>query len=99
MLGAMEPGAQVWKLLLSADAQEEEVAQRGGECHVPGGTQGQAGWGSEQPDGAVGVSVHCTGVRLNGPEGSLPTQYDPMKADFSIFAAISSRFETCFPNV
>jgi len=47
MLGAMEPGAQVWKLLLSADAQEEEVAQRGGECHVLGTIRGQAGRGSE----------------------------------------------------
>lgn len=47
MLGAMEPGAQVWKLLLSADAREEEVAQRGGECHVLGTIRGQAGRGSE----------------------------------------------------
>jgi len=29
-----------------------------------GNTQGQAGWGSEQPDLAVGVPVHCRGVGL-----------------------------------
>ena len=28
----------------------EQVAQRGGRCPVPGNIQGQAGWGSEQPD-------------------------------------------------
>ena len=27
--------------------------------YVPGGTQGQAGLGSEQPDVAAGVPVHC----------------------------------------
>jgi len=26
--------------------------------------EGQAGWGSEQPDLAVGVSVYCRGVGL-----------------------------------
>ena len=30
---------------------------------VPRGVQSQAGQGSEQPDGAVGVLVHCRGVR------------------------------------
>ena len=29
-------------------------AQRGGGCPVPGDTHGQAGWGSEQPNRAVG---------------------------------------------
>jgi len=29
---------------------------------IPGETQGQAGQSSEQPDVAVGVSVHCEGV-------------------------------------
>ena len=28
----------------------EQVVQRGDECPVPGGIQGQAGQGSEQPD-------------------------------------------------
>ena len=39
-----------------------EVDQRGGGCPIPGDTQGQAGWGSEQPDGAVGVPAHCRGL-------------------------------------
>ena len=28
----------------------EWVARRGGGCLIPGDTQGQAGWGAEQPD-------------------------------------------------
>ena len=36
-----------------------------GECPIPGGLQGQAGQGSEQPDLAVGAPVHCRGVGLN----------------------------------
>jgi len=43
-----------------------QVAHGGGGCPIPGDTQGQAGWGSQQPDVAVGVSVHCRGV---GPDG------------------------------
>ena len=39
-------------------------AQRGGGCPIPGDTQEQAGWGSEQPDVAVGVPVHRRGVGL-----------------------------------
>ena len=31
-------------------------------------SQGQAGWGSEHPDGAVGVPVHCRGI---GPDDLL----------------------------
>ena len=33
---------------------------------VPRNTQGQAGQGSEHPDQAVGVPVHCRGVGLDG---------------------------------
>ena len=40
----------------------EQVAQRGG--GVLGDIQGQAGWGSEQPDVAVDVPVHCREVGL-----------------------------------
>jgi len=40
--------------------------QRGGVCLVPGGIQGQTGRGSEPPDQAVGVLIHCRGV---GPDG------------------------------
>jgi len=35
-----------------------QVAQRH-RCPVPGDLQGQAGWGSEQSDLAVGVPVNC----------------------------------------
>jgi len=40
----------------------EQIDQRGGGCSIPGDIQGQAGQGSEQPDLAVGVPVHCRGV-------------------------------------
>ena len=39
---------------LRASVQGTEIATFGG-CLLPGGIQGQAGWGSEQPDLAVGV--------------------------------------------
>lgn len=32
---------------------------RGGGCLVPGDMQGQTGQGFEQPDGDLGVPVHC----------------------------------------
>jgi len=38
-----------------------QVAQRSGGCPIPEDIQSQAGWGSEQPDVAVGVPVHCGG--------------------------------------
>ena len=41
-----------------------QFAQRGGGCPISGDIQVQAGWGSEQPDVAVGVPVHCRGVGL-----------------------------------
>ena len=44
----------------------EQAAQRGGGCPIPGDILGQAGRGSEQSDGAVGVPVHCGGVELDG---------------------------------
>ena len=43
----------------------EQVAQRGGGCPIPGDTRGQAGQGSEQPELAVDVPVHCRGVELD----------------------------------
>jgi len=39
------------------------VAQR---WWMSGDTQEQAGWGSEQPDQAVGVPVHCRRIGLDG---------------------------------
>ena len=37
-----------------------QVAQRGGGCSVLGDIQGQAGWGSEQPDIDIAVPDHCS---------------------------------------
>ena len=44
----------------------EYVAQISGGCPILGDIVCQAEWGSEQPDLAVGVPVHCRGVGLNG---------------------------------
>ena len=51
-----------------------QVAQRCGGCPIPGDTQGPGGWGSEHPDVAVGVPVHCRGVGPDGFYGFLRTQ-------------------------
>ena len=42
----------------------KQDAQRGGGCPILRDTKCQAGRGSEQPDVAVGVPVHCREVRL-----------------------------------
>ena len=39
-----------------------KVAQRAGGNPIAGDTEGQAGPGSEQPDVAIGVTVHCMGA-------------------------------------
>jgi len=44
----------------------EQVAWRCGVSPILGNIQVQAGPGSEQPDLAVDVSVHCRGVGLDG---------------------------------
>jgi len=44
-----------------------KVAQSGGGCPISGDIQGQAGQGSEHPDLAAGVSIHCRGVGLRWP--------------------------------
>ena len=43
----------------------EPVAQRGGGCPITGHIQGQSGWGSEQPDLAVSVLIHCRKAGLD----------------------------------
>jgi len=43
-----------------------QVAEIGGGCPIPGDTQGQAGWGSEQHHLSVGVSFQCRGIGLGG---------------------------------
>ena len=35
----------------------EQIAQRGYECPLPGSTQGQAGWGFDQPGLEGGVCL------------------------------------------
>jgi len=40
---------------------------------MPGDFQSEAGPGSEQPDVAVDVPVHCRGVGLDDLQKSLPT--------------------------
>jgi len=43
-----------------------QVAQRGGQCPIPGNVQGQVGRGSEHPDPVEDVPAHCRGVGLDG---------------------------------
>lgn len=43
----------------------EYVAQRDGRCPFPGHIQGQTRLGSEQPEVAVYVPVHCRGVGMD----------------------------------
>lgn len=59
----------------------EQVAQRSCGCYIPGGVQGQAGWGFEQPVLAEGVHVHGKRVGTKRSLRSLPTPkpfYDSM---------------------
>ena len=50
----------IWCGLEAKEAQEAAVLL----ILIPGDIQGQAGRGSEQPDLAVGVPVHCRGIGL-----------------------------------
>jgi len=43
----------------------EQVAQRRGQCPIPGNVQGQVGRGSEKPDLVEDVPAHCRGVGLD----------------------------------
>jgi len=52
----------------------EQIAQRGSGGPIPGNVQGQAGWGSEQPDLVEDVPAHCRGLGLDDLYRSLPTQ-------------------------
>ena len=51
----------------------KQIAQRGDGCPIPGDIQGQAAQGSQQPDLAAGVPLHCRRVGPDGLYGSLPT--------------------------
>ena len=50
-----------------------QAAQRGCGCPVPGGIQGQVGWGPGQPglvlDPAAGSPACCRGLKLADPRG------------------------------
>jgi len=48
------------------DEELAQAAQGGGGCPIPAETQGQAGWGAEHPDVALGAPVHCRGVGQDG---------------------------------
>jgi len=43
----------------------EQVLQRGGRCPIPGSSQGQVGWDSEQPGLVEDAPAHCRGVALD----------------------------------
>ena len=43
----------------------EQIAQRGSGGPIPGNTQGQVGWGSEQSGLVKDVPAHCRGIGLD----------------------------------
>jgi len=49
----------------------ERAAQRGCGCPIPGGVQGQVGWGPGQPglvlNGEVGGPALCGGLEIHDP--------------------------------
>ena len=47
----------------------EQVAQRGCGCPLPGGLQGQPGWGFEQPGLEGGVPAYSRGLELRDLKG------------------------------
>ena len=54
------------KVFYSASGEaSKHIVQTGGGSPIPGDIQGQAEWGSEQSDVAVGDLVHCRGVGLD----------------------------------
>ena len=61
--------AKVWNWIEAL----AQVTQTCGWCPIPGDFQGEAESGSEQPDGAVDVPVHCRAVGLGDLWRSLPT--------------------------
>jgi len=45
---------------------QKQVAQRGGQCPIPGNIQDQVGRGSEEPDPVEDVPAYCRVVGLGG---------------------------------
>ena len=69
----------------------EQVAQGGCGCPIPGGIQGQAGYGSGQPGLVVGDPAHSRGLKLDdhcGPFRPWPF-YDSMKIKYHFYENIS----------
>lgn len=62
-----------------------QVAQRVGHCPILGDIQGQVGQ-AEQPDLAVGISVHCKGVLLFDLKG-------PFNSNFSMIPCLQTPSE------
>ena len=62
----MEVGCQGEVLYYESGKELEQAAQRGCGCPVPGGVQGQVGWGPRQPGLVLNVEVGdpacCRGV-------------------------------------
>jgi len=59
---------------------QEQVAQGGCGCPIPGGIQGQTGCGSGQPGLVVGDPAHSRGLELDGHRGPFQPRpfYDSM---------------------
>ena len=60
-----------WEEILYCEGGEtlEQVVQWGCECPLPGSTQGQAGWGSEQPGLEGGVPAYSRWLELDDLKG------------------------------
>ena len=73
-----------------------QAAQRGCGCSIPGGVQGQGGWGPGQPgvgpDQEVGGPVCDRGLELDDPWGPFQAKrfYDSMKSKTQHFAILSA---------
>ena len=67
--------------MLGSGATLEHVAQRGCGCPLPGSTQGQTGWGSEQAVLEGGVPAYSRGLELDVPKGPFQPKpfYDSKK--------------------
>jgi len=75
LLGDLTASFQYLKRYMAAAGEPlEQVAWRSCGCLIPGGVQGQAGWGFEQPGLVEGVPVHGKVVGTRRCLRSLPTQ-------------------------
>ena len=67
--------------LLESGETLEQVAQWGCGCPLLGSTQGQAGWGFQQPGLEGGVPANSKGLELDGLKGPFQpkSSYDSIK--------------------